>query len=100
MWRSILFASLVLGCGGGRDEGARTEACERMRDHLVELRLDGNRTVPDADLQQHRAALVAALGPQFIGNCVQQTSDEELDCLSAAANSEAARACAKSDRAN
>ena len=68
-------------------------SCERMRDHLIELRLadatEGNR---DA----HRVAMKRALGDEFVETCKRSTSASQRRCVFGAADAHAVTKCASS----
>ena len=71
----LLFLLAAAACSGD-DEPTKPDraACERFRDHVVELRLFGN-TDPT-----HRANLRKAFGDDFVRDCMARTSRAELDC--------------------
>ena len=95
MVKWLLVASMAIGCGGGGEEDeikARSDQCERLRDHLVALRL-ATATNLGKELEQHRAALTQALGPQFIETCTKNTSEAQLACALSAQDSQAATDC-------
>jgi hypothetical protein len=87
--RCLVFGFVILmGCGSGGDARHKSAACERLRDHLVELQL-ARATHIDAD--RHRTAMRRGLGPKFVDRC-QQLARAEIDCALAAADpAEAAR---------
>ena len=92
--RSIVLVSLLAGCGGEEedDAGARAAQCERLRDHLVDLRL-ATATNLGKEIEQHRAALAQALGPQFVDGCTKSMSEAQVTCALAAQDSDAATEC-------
>jgi len=60
---SIATVLALAGCAASEDsDAARERLCERLRDHLVGLRLVG----ANVDLEAHRAAIKQALGHKFI----------------------------------
>ncbi len=81
--------ALVVGCGAEPDTVTRRD-CERLRDHLIELRMD---TVT-ADVEHHRAALRAALGDAFVTGCTDTTTEQELRCALGAHTHDQLIACA------
>lgn len=92
---------LVFACNGGDDEGegGLEKRCLRMRDHLIDLRLQQPRE-PDSDpvrnasvAAQHRAALTAALGEDFAVRCATGMSEAQIDCVMAATDNQAVVAC-------
>jgi predicted choloylglycine hydrolase len=95
-WR--LVASILVGLGGCSDGAeddealARTQQCERLRDHLVELRL-ASATNLGNDREQHRAALTQAVGAQLLETCTKTTTKAQLDCALAARDAQAATDC-------
>lgn len=83
-----MFGTASLGCAAGEETRARK--CERLREHVVELRVDG---LPERDRNAHRLALRQALAGQFSDDCMSFTS-RQLSCALAAADVVAATACA------
>jgi len=86
---------VVLGCSGGEDDGLESvdesvTACERMRDHLVDLRLVGASGV---DRAAHREAMRSALGAEFVERCQHSMTPRQIDCVVFALDNEAATAC-------
>lgn len=65
------------------------QECERLRDHLVELRMNG----VSADHEQHRNALRSALGDSFVIACVERTTPSHVRCALAATDSDTLLAC-------
>lgn len=94
--RHLALALLVLvGCGSGDDGGLESAdesltACERMRDHLIDLRLVGATGV---DRTAHREAMRSALGPDFLDRCKQSMTSRQIDCVVFALDEETAAAC-------
>ena len=86
---------VVVGCGGEEDEVAEVAArCTRMRDHLIDLRLQRDGSTRAASVRdQHRAALTAALGDDFAGRCARNMSRAHVDCVLDAPDQDAAIAC-------
>jgi hypothetical protein len=90
--------TLLLACSGQStaDDDDKRDDCERLRDHTIDLRL---RTTPRpnnlsaADLERHRATMLAAAGDRFVTDCREQRTEVELTCALAATNSDALRAC-------
>jgi hypothetical protein len=83
-------ACALAGCA---EPASKTQQCEQLRDHLVELRLDAARGLSEPARAQHRQALVASLGPDFVTTCADRTSEDELRCALAAATTQVASAC-------
>ena len=97
--RVSLLLGLVVGCTS-HDEVERTK-CERLRDHVVDLRLEQNAGAKDSlgqpiDLAPHRAALKQALGGEFVASCEKTLTPKQLECALAAKDSAAASACTSS----
>jgi hypothetical protein len=95
---------LILGCnGGGDDEGddnSVEKRCLRMRDHLIDVRLQPTAAGSDVDVAransiaaQHREALTAALGEDFAQRCASTMSIAQIDCVLGAEDNEAVVAC-------
>ena len=95
---------LLIACGSADDEGDLSNVekrCLRMRDHLIDVRLQSTTAdVPGADAAragaiaaQHREALTAALGEDFARRCASSMSVAEIDCVLGADDNEAVTAC-------
>jgi hypothetical protein len=91
--------------------------CERLLDHVVDLRLEGARVstqrpprspgiaaegaapipsprpLTSAELAEHRHALSRALGDSFVSSCETKLSRNQIDCALAATDSSAATRC-------
>ena len=93
----LLLTALLAGCGDDASdkdaETARAEDCRRVRDHLVDLRLAGSAALGKIELEKHRAALVTALGTQFMDSCTTTLSDQQVVCLLASGDSDDINAC-------
>ncbi len=81
-------AALLTGCASDSGRVSPTD-CARLRDHLVDLRMQS----VTADHDQHRAALRAALGASFLTSCVELTTEVQLRCALRARDAEALGAC-------
>lgn len=77
----------LVGCASSEDE-ARS-SCERLRQHMVDLRLSD---VPQPDRQAHREALAGSLGERFVDGC-QQLPGAQVRCALAARDSTSLAAC-------
>jgi hypothetical protein len=88
---------MVLGCSSSEDDtdAADRKRCERLRDHLVELRLASVASQPDVDVTAHRTAMTSALGEQFVANC-QKLTVRDVKCGLAASDLRTATMCAQS----
>lgn len=92
----VVFA--VCSCGGGEDPGEtedRARYCERMRDHMVALRL-ADATGIDRDA--YRTLMRDALGTDFIARCSSTMSLAQIDCVLEAPDAAAAAACSSTTR--
>jgi hypothetical protein len=94
LWCAVVTGVLVLtACASGNEREVDPAACERLREHLIDVRFDGN-----AERQRvHRAAARDALGDDFVRRCVAETSPERLRCAMTASTVDAVRACSTSE---
>ena len=69
---------LVTGCMSNEEPLQRK--CERLREHVVDLRVQG---LPERDQRAHRAALSQALGDQFTDRCKTLTAAQVACALAA-----------------
>jgi hypothetical protein len=81
---------LLMACSA-TDEDSRRVKCERVRDHLVELRLQT--ASPGVDVSGHRSAMKQALGHTFVDRCEQDLSAAQVTCVLRARDHFAASAC-------
>ncbi len=95
MIQLAMVVCLLAACGGGEeDEGkARADQCERMRAHLVDLRLASAQHLDKSELVQHRAAMTQAMGPAFLDSCTRDMTAAQVACALAARDSQAAVEC-------
>jgi hypothetical protein len=89
---------MTASCSSSNDQQKR---CERLRDHVVELRLNGVTTAgaqgdPTRIMTAHRRALKHALGDGFIASC-EGLSREQVECGIAASTHAALLACNTTD---
>ena len=94
-WRiagALAVTASIAGCSGDDDAVQTVRPCEQLRDHLVDLRVEGVRGKPD-EVAQHRAAMRQALGDNFVASCERQMAATEIDCASKAADFAAVTAC-------
>ncbi|HVG87239.1 MAG TPA: hypothetical protein VM820_22140 [Vicinamibacterales bacterium] len=75
-------------CADDSDHITRRD-CERLRDHVVGLRLER----VTVDREQHKAALVASLGDGFIDACLTSITPTGLRCRLDARATDALAAC-------
>lgn len=92
----LLLGSLGLGgvtacSSGSAPDEVTTRDCEKLLDHVVNLRMQD----VTADQEQHRAAIRGALDG-FVPSCVESTSVERLRCSLKAKDAAALAACASS----
>jgi hypothetical protein len=87
--RIVCAAIALTACGAGApSEEADRAACERYRDHLIDLRL-GN--APDKEA--HRTALRASLGETPVDECLADLSRDDVQCALAATDFDQLTAC-------
>lgn len=91
--RSIAGLVVMLAFAGctssDKSERATAAQCERVRDHLVELRVVGTQ----ADASAHRDAIKDALGTRFTDECVATVDRGQIDCSLAAKDATSALSC-------
>lgn len=89
--RLFAIALALAACTSSTDDAAvHRTSCDRLQEHVIELRLDA--AAPARDLEQHRAALRAAVGAQVAGTC-QEMAVAELQCALAARDLEELAGC-------
>jgi hypothetical protein len=88
----VAMTMAVSGCGGSepREGDEPSRRCERMRDHLVDLRLADATGI---DREGSRALMRSALGDDFIDSCARTLTTEQIECALRAASAELAAAC-------
>src|SRR4051812_42662559 len=80
----VLALALLVGCSGvERGDEVLPPPCERLRDHLVDIRLSAIRRGPK-DLPSQRDALEQALGNDFVTSCERNMTAPQLGCALAA----------------
>ncbi len=86
---------LLMGCAGdAQDDGVATrKRCEKLRDHLVELRLADASGIDHA---AHREAMQRALGDDFIGSCTSSLTPTQVTCALDAKDTASATSCSSS----
>lgn len=82
----LLVSSTSVACATQEDVADR---CGRLRDHVVELRVQA---VPDGDRAAHVSALASALGDQFVAEC-KNISGKQRDCALAARDTASIVSC-------
>lgn len=89
--RLVWVCLLVAACTGDEhDAEVDRRTCEKLRDHLVEVRLKD--AVP-ADVAAHRSAMKKVLGEDFIASCSKDLSPAQVKCALAATDNTAASNC-------
>jgi hypothetical protein len=90
--RKILLVLIVVAACGDDQDDAQVELtrCERLREHLIDVRLA---TATNVDHAAHREVMQAALGSDFLASC-EKLDDDVVDCALAAPDSSSAAACA------
>jgi hypothetical protein len=86
----VLFASFAASCTGGADIEPPDKQCERMREHLIDVKLAD---AMEVDRGAHAAAMRSALGSDFVSRCVETMSDKQRECVLKAVDSAATNAC-------
>lgn len=89
MRRLALVVLLVSACSDS-DEDSNAKRCERVRDRIVDLRLE-NATNVDRDA--HRIAMRDALGADFVEGCQRTMTAAHQRCVLDAKDLTAASAC-------
>ena len=90
LFSALLVIALSVSCGGDREgndgDAARSSvaACEQLREHLIDVRLDGASGLDAAALAGQRAALQTGLGTEFIASCQQTMTRAAVQCARAA----------------
>jgi len=87
--RALLVALLSCGACSSTDTVDRAK-CERLRNHVIDLRLQETKVLTPAELAQHRAAMTQALGDSFISSCEKSMSLEQINCAMRASDLHAA----------
>ena len=87
----LALATLASCAGEPRDKKAR---CVQLREHLAELTVERSAAglMPD-EQAKHRASLVASSGEEFVRRCVEEWSDEAVECALEAEQVEAVKQC-------
>jgi hypothetical protein len=95
MWTRSGFYCLwlvVMACGADDTdvkERARPTQCEQLRDHLVEVNLDGAQSI---DKSRYKAAMKRSLGDDFIAQCERMPAAQR-ECALDAQDSTAVAVC-------
>lgn len=84
-WLAVMML-LVAACSGDDGAASRQARCERLRDHVIDLRLA---SVQNVNVEAHREAMRRALGDDFVTSCAATMSDKKLTCALSASDSNA-----------
>lgn len=84
---------LVSGCA--KSEEVDRRACEELRDHVVDLRINVAKGSggPPVDFEPHRIALRQALGERYINTCLTTFTVAQLRCALEATSDTGAKTC-------
>ena len=90
----IGLALLLAACAPHQESETPEARCEKLRDHLVDLRIkDVRGATAGLDLDAHRAALTRALGSDFTSACATQMTDAQIDCAISSSTLAASTKC-------
>jgi hypothetical protein len=101
MEKVIAFCMMVafcVSCSSSDDQEVDRASCERVRDHLIDLRLITVQGSPKIDLAQHRAAFKQAMGESFLSGCQATMTASQVRCALDANDATTASACSKPQR--
>ena len=87
---SVVTAVFVLVACGGEEEDSVVKRCQRVRDRIIDLRLESASKV---DRSAHREAMREALGSEFINSCSQAMTAKQRQCVLDARDLASATAC-------
>jgi hypothetical protein len=93
----VLVVCLICAACGSDPQATQdssTVACEKLREHLLDVRVAGVTSHRDA----HRAALSRSLGDDFVARCERTKTQADLDCEMAAKTTAQLRVCRASQR--
>ena len=89
----VMCHAAAFGCGlGSEDAPAAVTSrgdCERLRDRMVEIRMES----VTLDRDRHRAALASSLGADFVRTCVATLPRRQVICGRTAKDAAALAAC-------
>jgi hypothetical protein len=91
----VVCATALAACT--HDETVDRRSCEKPRDHLIDVRVG---TAQDRDAVQHRAAMKAALGDDFVESCLHTMTVDQLKCAMRASDLGATHDCARTTTAS
>ncbi|MFN0246111.1 MAG: hypothetical protein ACKV2T_04335 [Kofleriaceae bacterium] len=102
MWKRASYVLLIAACatcGTDESDDAPTPStpCERLRDHLVELRMADVRGV---DVEPHREAMKQSMGTSFLATCTKDFTSSQLGCAMASTDLVAAGQCMTAAKTN
>jgi hypothetical protein len=87
----VIALSSAVGCASEDSSDALARDCRRLREHVIDLRLEGTRV----DVAAHRKAISNALGEGFVERCAAQLTKAQVRCGIAANDSLAAMNCTR-----
>jgi hypothetical protein len=87
----IIALSSAVGCASEDSSEALARECGRLREHMIDLRLEGTHV----DVAAHRKAISNALGEGFVDQCAAQLTRVQVHCALAASDSNAAMDCTR-----
>lgn len=90
---ALLLTIALASCSS--DDAPPVTSCERLREHLVTLRLADATGV---DRKAHAEAMRSALGSDFVERCKESMSESEVKCVLKATDSTSASACVPTNR--
>ena len=91
---AVAVAVAVLASCSAEDEvPAEGHPCERLREHMIDLRIEGT---PAAEQAGHREVMRRALGDAFLETCATTMSPAQIRCALDARDSAAAASCSTS----
>ena len=86
----LVLVAIGTGCATGGDSETKAQRCERLREHLIDVRFGD---APAEGASSRREAMKRAMGNDFIDRCLQ-LEDEQLSCTLAAKDHKAVAGCA------
>ena len=77
MTRRLLSVLLLLSASCAETDPSSPPDCDALAAHVADLRVESRvARAPERDRDQHRAALIRALGPELRAACAGMTDDE------------------------
>lgn len=94
--RCLLAVALVESCSVDDDSSPGRELCERLRSHVIDVRLSG---INDVDTNAHRSAFEAALGEGFVESCQKALTIRQVNCSLSSSDIDAVESCQRAGAA-